>query len=69
MNQSFDSYVSPLPVLYQSGYLTIRYYIKEDDAYILGFPNSEVHMGFAGSLYRYVTNTTADDRERSALTE
>ena len=67
-DQSFDSYASPLPVLYQSGYLTIRHYIKEDDAYILGFPNFEVRTGFAGSLYRYVTNTTADNRERSALT-
>ena len=67
-DQSFDSYASPLPVLYQSGYLTIRNYIKEDDAYILGFPNSEVRTGFAGSLYRYVTNTTADNKERSALT-
>ncbi|MBQ9356955.1 MAG: ATP-binding protein [Prevotella sp.] len=66
-DQSFDSYASPLPVLYQSGYLTIKNYIKEDDVYILGFPNSEVRTGFAGSLYRHVTNTTADDRERSAL--
>ena len=67
-DQAFDSYKAPLPVLYQSGYLTIRNYIKEDDAYILGFPNSEVRTGFAGSLYRYVTNTTADNRDRSALT-
>ncbi|MBR1505710.1 MAG: ATP-binding protein [Prevotella sp.] len=67
-NQSFDSYAAPLPVLYQSGYLTIKNYIKEDDIFILGFPNSEVRTGFAGSLYRYVTNTTADNRERSTLT-
>jgi hypothetical protein len=67
-DQAFDSYKAPLPVLYQSGYLTIRNYIKEDDAYILGFPNSEVRTGFAGSLYRYVTNTTANNRDRSALT-
>ena len=67
-DQSFDSYQAPLPVLFQSGYLTIKDYDNEDDAYILGFPNSEVRTGFAGSLYRYVTNTTADNRERSALT-
>ena len=66
-DQSFDSYISPLPVLYQSGYLTIKDYIKEDDAYVLGFPNSEVRTGFAGSLYRNITNTTADNRDRSAL--
>ena len=46
-DQSFDSYISPLPVLYQSGYLTIKNYIKEDDVYILGFPNSEVRKGYA----------------------
>ena len=66
-DQSFDSYISPLPVLYQSGYLTIKDYIKEDDAYVLGFPNSEVRTGFASSLYRYITNTTVDNRDRSAL--
>jgi len=27
-----------------------------------------VRTGFAGSLYRYVTNTTANNRDRSALT-
>ena len=66
-NRSFDSYQSPLPVLYQSGYLTIKCYNKEDDLYTLGFPNEEVRKGFAGSLYSYVTNTESDDQRRSAL--
>ena len=66
-DQSFDSYKAPLPVLYQSGYLTIKSYDSEDDMYVLGFPNQEVRTGFAGSLYRYVTNTTADNRDRSVL--
>ena len=66
-DESFDSYQSPLPVLYQSGYLTIKSYHREDDIYTLGFPNKEVRTGFASSLYRVVTSTTSDDRMRSAL--
>jgi hypothetical protein len=67
-NRSFDSYQSPLPVLYQSGYLTIKRYDKDIDLYTLGFPNEEVRKGFAGSLYSYITNTASgNDRERSAL--
>ena len=66
-NKAFDSYQASLPVLYQSGYLTIKSYDEEDDLYTLGFPNEEVRKGFAGSLYSYVTNSMGDDRERSAL--
>lgn len=43
----------PIPVLFQSGYLTLKAYHGQDDEYTLGFPNEEVHRGFAGSLYRY----------------
>ena len=49
-NRSFDSYQTPLPVLYQSGYLTIKCYNEEDDLYTLGFPNEEVRKGFVGCL-------------------
>ena len=66
-DKAFDSYQAPLPVLYQSGYLTIKTYEEDIDMYTLGFPNEEVRKGFAGSLYSHVTNTTGDDRERSAL--
>lgn len=43
----------PIPVLYQSGYLTLKSYNAIDDEFILGFPNGEVREGFAKSLYRY----------------
>ena len=66
-DDAFDSYQAPLPALYQSGYLTIKEYDSEDDTYTLGFPNQEVRTGFAGNLYRYITNTTGDNRDRSAL--
>ena len=67
-DQPFDSYAAPLPVLYQSGYLTIKSYDREMDAYTLGFPNHEVRTGFAESLFKYVTHTqNRDDRKRSVL--
>ena len=63
----FDSYQNPLPVLYQSGYLTIKDYRPGRNQYVLGFPNGEVRRGFATCLYRYVTNTQAGNRNRSVF--
>jgi hypothetical protein len=40
----------PIPLLYQSGYLTVKNYIKEYGKYQLGFPNTEVRVGFLESL-------------------
>ena len=39
-----------LPMLYQTGYLTIKDYNPEDDSYTLGYPNKEVKMGFIKDL-------------------
>lgn len=36
----------PIPVIYQSGYLTIKGYNEEFENYTLGFPNREVEQGF-----------------------
>jgi len=43
----------PIPVLFQSGYLTIKDYDYEENTFTLGFPNAEVYLGFAKSLYQY----------------
>jgi len=40
----------PFPILFQSGYLTIKEYIKEARLYRLGFPNNEVRYGFLENL-------------------
>lgn len=37
---------APVPMIYQSGYLTIKGYNREDDEYKLDFPNHEVASGF-----------------------
>ena len=42
---------NPIPVIYQSGYLTIKGYIPEPRIYELGFPNREVEEGFMAILY------------------
>ena len=39
-----------LPMLYQTGYLTIKGYNKEDHSYTLGYPNKEVREGFLKGL-------------------
>lgn len=37
---------NPVPMIYQSGYLTIKGYDKRFQTYTLGFPNEEVKYGF-----------------------
>ncbi len=41
---------SVLPVLYQTGYLTIKDYNRELHLYTLGYPNKEVRIGFTQGL-------------------
>ena len=41
---------SILPLLYQTGYLTIKGYSPEDDSFTLGYPNREVREGFINGL-------------------
>jgi hypothetical protein len=45
-----EYYDNPIPLLYQSGYLTIKNYDREYDEYTLGFPNEEVKYGFLDNL-------------------
>ena len=50
---------NPLPLLYQSGYLTITSYDKEFKSYLLGFPNREVREGFIRYLVPFYTPKTS----------
>lgn len=45
-----EKITDPIPVLYQSGYLTIKEYDETFQTYRLAYPNSEVRYGFIGSL-------------------
>ena len=47
---------NPIPLIYQSGYLTIKDYDPEFGFYTLGFPNKEVEEGFTDYLLPFYTN-------------
>lgn len=51
---------NPLPLLYQSGYLTLKSYDSEFDSYTLGFPNREVEQGFIRYLLPFYTPKVQD---------
>ena len=52
---------NPLPMIYQSGYLTIKGYDDDVKLYTLGFPNDEVRYGFLNFLVPYYTNVSNDE--------
>lgn len=47
---------NPIPVIYQSGYLTIKGYDERFKKYLLGFPNREVEEGFLNFLLPLYTS-------------
>lgn len=51
----------PIPVIFQSGYLTIKGYDKEFGLYRLGFPNKEVEEGFMKFLVPFYTHFSKVD--------
>lgn len=51
----------PIPVIFQSGYLTIKGYDREFGMYRLGFPNEEVKEGFVKYLMPYYTSVPKTD--------
>jgi hypothetical protein len=55
---------NPIPVIYQSGYLTIKGYDPEFGLYQLGFPNKEVEDGFLKFL---LPNYTSIDETQAAF--
>ena len=50
----FVNFDDPIPILYQSGYLTLKDYEREFGQFRLGLPNQEVRQGFAQCLYQHV---------------
>ena len=51
----------PVPVIYQSGYLTVKKYDEEFQLYKLGFPNEEVKYGFLSFLTPFYTNVSKEE--------
>ena len=53
---------NPIPLIYQSGYLTIKGYDRRFQIYTLGFPNDEVRYGFLNFLVPFYTPVTDDKK-------
>ncbi|MDO5130692.1 MAG: AAA family ATPase [Prevotellaceae bacterium] len=58
---------TPIPMLYQSGYLTIASFDKDLETYTLHFPNYEVRQGMVSGLTNYLMNTPDLDRNATIL--
>ena len=52
---------NPVPMIYQSGYLTIKKYDEEFQTYTLGFPNEEVKYGFLNFAAPFYTPVQESD--------
>lgn len=64
LNSVDSASTNPIPVIYQSGYLTIKGYDQRFGLYKLGYPNKEVEEGFVKFLIPYYTNV---DKTRSGF--
>ena len=66
--QRFDAptekITDPVPVLYQSGYITIKK--SQNGMYLLGFPNEEVRQGFSESMLNFIAPYYAGPRDNFA---
>ena len=56
LNSVDSESTNPIPVIYQSGYLTIKGYDERFGIYRLGFPNREVEEGFVRFLLPFYAN-------------
>lgn len=54
----FDS--NPIPLLYQTGYLTIKEYEPRRKRYTLGYPNREVEAGILNNILKVYTHSGTD---------
>ena len=60
-DQPMENMMDALPLLYQSGYLTIKDFDFFDQTYTLGIPNKEVRVGFTEGLLPSVTGMHGSD--------
>ena len=58
MSSMDSSFPNPIPIIYQSGYLTIKGYDERFKKYQLGFPNKEVEEGFLNLLLPLYNSAT-----------
>jgi hypothetical protein len=56
-----EAMVDALPLLYQSGYLTIKNFNLENQTYVLGIPNREVRLGLVNNLLPAYTSLKSSE--------
>lgn len=67
-NVPTEAMTTALPLLYQSGYLTIKGYDRESEMYTLSIPNQEVRIGYVkGLLPTYIGMDSGDVQAGFAL--
>ena len=67
LNSVDSASTNPIPVIYQSGYLTIKEYDERFGIYRLGFPNREVEEGFMKFLLPFFYADTNKEISRNGL--
>ena len=60
-DQPTENMEDALPLLYQSGYLTIKDYDSESEIYTLGIPNQEVRIGYTQGLLPAYSGLTSSN--------
>ena len=66
-DQSPEEMTNALPLLYQSGYLTIKKFDPQFRQYTLGIPNREVREGLLNSLIPHYVNPRHEDNDAFLL--
>ncbi len=58
---SLEDRANIIPLLYQTGYLTIKSYDSNNELYVLGMPNAEVRVGLLKNLLPLYTDAQSND--------
>jgi hypothetical protein len=61
INRPTEAMTTMVPLLYQSGYLTIKGYDRESEIYTLSMPNQEVRIGYTDGLLPAYSGLEGED--------
>lgn len=61
INRPTEAMTTMVPLLYQTGYLTIKDYDREGNIYLLSIPNQEVRIGYSDGLLPVYTGLEGED--------
>ena len=61
INRPTEAMTTMIPLLYQTGYLTIKDYDRESEIYTLSIPNQEVRIGYVDGLLPVYAGLEGED--------